>query len=248
MNKKTTIKVSLNPFSLLGETVSIFRAHLSKIFLISAIVAIPGSILRVTSFDNGVTDFSIVASLAGLYASLALLFAFYYPKKTKTTSWVKIYITASARFLPFLGVTVIQSLVGMFVILGGLLPVLYLAGVVAAPFALVGVVFALLALWLLVRLSIAGIIVATTEMSVITALRASLLGTKKRLWILFFDWLVIFAIATLLSGIVLRAVYMVPALGDNQLIVAVVNGVLVTILLPIILGYGVCIWQRIQAA
>ncbi len=186
--------------------------------------------------------------MAGLYASLALLFAFYYPKKTKTTSWAKIYITASARFLPFLGVTVIQSLVGMFVILGGLLPVLYLAGVVAAPFALVGVVFALLALWLLVRLSIAGIIVATTEMSVITALRASLLGTKKRLWILFFDWLVIFLFATLLSGIVLRAVYMVPALGDNQLIVAGVNGVLVTILLPIILGYGVCIWQRIQAA
>ncbi len=248
MSKKTTTTLSLNPFSLLGETLSIFKANLAKILLISGIVAIPGAILRITSFDNGVTDFSIVASLAGLYASLALLFAFYNPKNIRSQSWSNIYVTASRRFLPFLGVTIIQSLVGMFVILGGLLPVLYLAGVVAIPFALVGIIFALLALWLLIRLSIAGIIVATTEMTALTSLRASMMGTKKRWWKIFFDWLVVFVLATIISGIILRIVYMVPSLGDNQIVLACVNGILVTILLPVLLGYGVCIWQRIQAA
>ncbi len=248
MSKKSTAKLSLNPFSLFSETVTFFRLHFGKLLIVSAVVAIPGAILRVTSFDNGVTDFSIVASLAGLYASLALLFAFYNPQKTKTLSWSKIYVTASGRFLPFLGVTILQSLVGMFVILGGLLPVLYFAGVVAVPFAFIGMLFAFIALWLLIRLSIAGVVVATTNMSVITSLRASLLGTKKRFWILFFDWLVIFLLATILSGLILRLVYLVPALGDNQLVVAGVNGILVTFLLPVILGYGVCIWRRIQAA
>lgn len=248
MSKKTTNKPSLNAFSLLAETFTIFKVNLGKILLISAIVAIPGAILRIASLDNGVTDFSIVASLAGLYAALALLFALYNPKKTKALTWSKIYVTASGRFLPFLGVTVIQSLAGMFVILGGLLPVLYFAGVVALPFALVGVLFAFIALWLLIRVSIAGIIVATTEMSSITALRASLMGTKKRFWILLFDWFTVFLLATILSGLILRLVYLVPALGDNPLVIAGVNGILVTILLPIVLGYGVCIWRRIQAA
>ncbi len=248
MKKNSPTKLSLNPLSLFAETVLVLKNNLSKILIISAIVAIPGAILRVTSFDNGVTDFSIVASLAGLYASLALLFVFNNPTNLKHTSWTQTYIASSGRFLPFIGVTIIQGLVGLFVVLGGLLPVIYLAGVVALPFGLVGAILCLIAVWLLVRLSIAGIIVASTDLSVISSVRASWLGTKKRFWVLLLDWFLIFTLVVIGSGIFLRIAYIVPAIGENMIALALVNGVLVTIFLPIVLGFGVGIWKRIQAA
>lgn len=246
MAKKVSNQISLNPFRLLAETVVEFKNHFLKLLLISAVVAIPGALLRIISFDNGVTDFSVVASVASLYASLALFYAFYNATELNKNSWAKIYVRASGRFLPFLGTTILLSLVALFAVLGFLLPVLFLADIVSIFFGIFGIVLGLVATWLLIRLSLAAIITATTEFGVLTSLRASWLGSKKRMWMLLFDWIVLAAILVLVSGIILRIFYSIAALSTNQVALALVSGVLAAVLLPVTIGFGVKLWQRIE--
>jgi hypothetical protein len=247
MKKKTT-KLSLNPFSLLRDTLQDFRSHFVKILIISAVVAIPGSLLRVATIDNGVTDFSIVASIAGLYTSLALFYAFYNIKQLNKNSWSKTYVAASGRFLPYLGVTILQGLLALIAVLGLLLPVLVFSGVVAPAFGIFGVAIGLIALWVLLRVSLAAVITITTEFGVNSSLRASWLGTKKLVLRLLLDWVVVLLLGVIISGLILTAVYAVPPLANSQLAVALINGVLVTFSLPIVIGYTVHIWNRIQQA
>lgn len=248
MKKPKNNKFSLNPIILLRDSMVEFKTYFIKILIISAVVAIPGSLLRVTTFDNGVTDFSVVASIAGLYASLALYFAFFNPQKTKKNSWPKIYVQSSGRFLSYMGVTIVQGIVALFAILGLFLPILSLAGVVSNVFAVAGIVMGLLAAWLLVRISLAAVITATTELGIIISLRASWLATKNRFFIILLDWVIIFTLVILLSGITLSGVYALPVLANNQFVFALINGILVSLILPIVIAYTVQIWNRIRLA
>lgn len=243
-----TNKLSLNPFSILIDTLRDFRSNFVKILLITAIVAIPGSVLRVATIDNGVTDFSIIASIAGLYTSLALFYGYSDLNRLKKNSSSKTYVEASGRFLPYLGVTILQGLVALIMVLGLLLPVLVLSEVVAPAFGLFGVVVGLVALWVLVRISLASVITATTEFGVNSSLRASWLATKKRVFKLIADWLVILVLIIVLSGIILSGVYAISVLANNQFIIAIINGILVSFVLPIVIGYTVNIWKRIKQA
>ena len=246
MQKTSKKPFSLNPISLLLDSLRDFKAQFVKILLVSAVVAIPGSILRVITFDNGVTDFSIVASIAGLYASLALLYAFAQPAKLKKNSWAKTYVESSGRFLPYLGVTILQGAVALVSILGLLVPVLVISDVVSPVFGLFGVAAGLITLWLLIKLSLASVITATTPLGVLAALRASWLGTKKHFWPLLFAWMCILVAIIVVSGIILSGVYAMPTFANNQLIIALVNGILVSFILPVVIGYAVHIWNRIK--
>jgi hypothetical protein len=241
-------KISLNPFSLLKDSLQEFKTYFFKLLIISAIVAIPGSLLRITTFDNGVTDFSILASIAGLYASLALYYALANPQRTQKDSWAKLYVSSSGRFLPYIGVTFIQGLIALIVILGFLLPILSFAGVITTGFAIFGVVIALVFSWLLIRLSLAAVITSTTQYGVATSLRASWLATKKRVIKLFFAWVFILALIIVLSGIILSGVYALPSTVSNPYIIAIINGILASFILPILISYSVHIWNRIKLA
>lgn len=243
MNKPN--KVSLNPFTLAGDTLTIWKLRFGRVVLLSAIVAIPGSILRIVQIDS-TTNASIVTTLAGMYLSVALTWAFLYEKDLMKLRFSQIYTKSSGKVLSFLAASVLFSLVALPALMGVFVIVLSLAQQIPLVFVAFGLLVVLISGFFMVRFSLATVLVVQNDISAINSLRLSWQVTKGYLLKLTVAWVVIILAIIVVSGVILSLLGLITFMRENDYALAISNGVLLTFILPMFIGYSVQIVRRLE--
>lgn len=238
-------KKSLNPFSLIADTCRYWGKYTWRIIFLTAIVAVPGSFLRQVQFDS-INDASIIASLAGLYLSIALVWAFFNEDELKQHKFPSLYINSSSRFLPYLLCSIFFVITIMPIVFGIMIIILALSGQVPMYFVLLGAALGLLELYLVVRFSLATTLVVQNKISAFNSMRLSWEVTKGSVLKIAFAWGVILVVIVIFSGLLISAVELIEFFRENIYAQAAINGLLLTFLLPLLIGYGVQIVKRIE--
>jgi len=238
-------KASLNPFTLAGDTITVWKLRFWRVVLLSAIVAIPGSVLRIVQIDS-TTNASIVTTLAGMYLSVALTWAFLYEKDLMKLRFAQIYTKSSGRVLSFLATSVLFSLVALPALMGVFVIVLSIAEQIPPAFIVFGLLVLLISGYFMVRFSLATVLVVQNEISAINSLRLSWQVSKGYLLKLTLAWTVIIVAIIILSGAVLSLLGLITFMRENDYALALSNGVLLTFILPVFIGYSVQIVRRLE--
>lgn len=243
--KSNSKSISLNPISLIIATCKYWRLNVWRIIFLTAIVAIPGSVVRVLQFDS-VNDASIVASVAGLYLSVALTWVFFHESDLKKYRVPTLYVRSSSRFLPFLLTSIYFALIAMPVMLGIMIIILALSTQIPMYYTYIGGLFSLAAMYFVVRFSLATTFVVQNELSSFNAMRLSWEVSAKNSIKLAFAWGSIILLIILASGLLLSGAEQITFLRENLYAQVLLNGLLLTFFLPLFIGYGVQIVKRLE--
>lgn len=235
----------LNPLSILKTSCNTWAKSFWKIFILTAIVAIPGSYTKVLAFDS-LNDASIIASIAGLYLTLALTYSFINERKLLENRFTKLYVLSSSRFLPFLFASIIFSVLTLPAIFGISLIILSISVPLSPLFIVLGVVLILAILYLMLRFSIATILVVQNDITAFNAFRLSWEVTNKRQLAIALNWVSIFLFSAVISIVVLTAADYLFSAADNVYIQVAVNALLLIFVLPLFIGYSVEIAKRLE--
>jgi hypothetical protein len=211
----------------------------------TAIVAIPGSYTRVLAFDS-VNDASIIASIAGLYLTLALTYSFLNDQLLVKNRFTKLYVLSSGRFLPFLFASIIFSVVTLPAALGVSLIILAISVPLSPLFIVLGVGLIVLCLYMMLRFSVATVLVVQNDITAFNAFRLSWQVTSKNLIRLFIAWAFVLIISVAISGIVLTGADYFLSAANNIYIQVAVNALLLLFVLPLFISYSVEITKRLE--
>lgn len=243
MSKNTNI--NLNPITILKDSCAIWAKSFWKVLFMAAIVAIPGSYTRVLAFDS-VNDASIIASIAGLYLTLALTYSFLNDQILVKNRFTKLYVLSSGRFLPFLFASIIFSVVTLPAALGISLIILAISVPLSPAFIFLGVGLILLCTYMMLRFSVATVLVVQNDITAFNAFRLSWQITNKNLVRLIIAWAFVLLIAIAISGIVLTGADYFLSAANNIYIQVAVNALLLLFVLPLFVGYSVEITKRLE--
>ena len=239
------IDKKLNPISILKSSCNAWAKSFWKIFILTAVVAIPGSYTRILAFDS-VNDASIIASIAGLYLTLALTYSFINEQKLLENRFTKLYVLSSSRFLPFLFASIIFSVLALPAIFG-VSPIILAISIPLSPlFIVLGVVLILAILYLMLRFSIATVLVVQNDITAINAFRLSWQVTNKKQIGLAISWITIILLSAIISVVVLSASDYLLSAAENVYIQVAVNALLLIFVLPLFIGYSVEIAKRLE--
>lgn len=242
---KKSQKASLNPISLAGDTLTIWKLRFWRVVLLTAIVAIPGSVLRIVQLDS-TTDASIITTLAGMFLSAALIWSFLNEKDLMKLRFTQLYVKSSGRVLSFITTSIFFALAALPALLGVYVTVLGIAEQIPAVFVIFGFFVTLISVFFMIRLSLSTILVVQNEISAINSLRLSWQITKGYTIKLALAWTVVIAFIILVSGIILTLLGLIKFMSQNDYALAISNGVLLTFLLPLFIGYSVQIAKRLE--
>ncbi|MDQ5943663.1 MAG: hypothetical protein QG675_431 [Patescibacteria group bacterium] len=243
MSKK--VNTNLNSISILKDSCAIWAKSFWKILFMTAIVAIPGSYTRVLAFDS-VNDASIIASIAGLYLTLALTYSFLNDQLLVKNRFTKLYVLSSGRFLPFLFASIIFSVVTLPAALGVSLIILAISVPLSPLFIVLGVGLIVLCLYMMLRFSVATVLVVQNDITAFNAFRLSWQVTSKNLIRLFIAWAFVLIISVAISGIVLTGADYFLSAANNIYIQVAVNALLLLFVLPLFISYSVEITKRLE--
>jgi hypothetical protein len=239
------IDKKLNPISILKSSCNTWAKSFWKIFILTAVVAIPGSYTRILAFDS-VNDASIIASIAGLYLTLALTYSFINEQKLLENRFTKLYVLSSSRFLPFLFASIIFSVLALPAIFGVSLIILAISIPLSPLFIVLGAVLILVILYLMLRFSIATVLVVQNDITAINAFRLSWQVTNKKQIGLAISWITIILLSAIISVMVLSASDYLLSAAENVYIQVAVNALLLIFVLPLFIGYSVEIAKRLE--
>ena len=239
------IDKKLNPISILKSSCNPWAKSFWKIFILTAVVAIPGSYTRVLAFDS-VNDASIIASIAGLYLTLALTYSFINEQKLLENRFTKLYVLSSSRFLPFLFASIIFSVLALPAIFGVSLIILAISIPLSPLFIVLGAILILTILYLMLRFSIATVLVVQNDITAINAFRLSWQVTNKKQIRLAISWITIILLSAIISVVVLSASDYFLSAAENVYIQVAVNALLLIFVLPLFIGYSVEIAKRLE--
>lgn len=210
-----------------------------KLSSVAAIVLLSSSVVK--SYDqNSSTNSDIVLILyvAGLFALAALIWVCFNADKAKRAPLSQIYVGSSARFLPLLLVSIAQTLMSLLAIVGGFIFLLATAAGLGWWLAVIGGVMILLSIWLLVRYSLAGLVVVGESISGRAALKRSRELTKKYFWRLLGSYIGFFLIIGFGCGLILEIFVRLPALSKVWFFQGLLNGILLSIVVPLMVIFG----------
>lgn len=238
-------RASLNPLSLANDALTIWKLRFWRIVLMTVVVAVPGSVLRIVQLDS-TTDAGIISSLAGMFLTVALTWSFLNEKDLMKLRFTQLYVKSSSRILPFLmtsiffTLTILPGLLGVFVI------VLSIAGQIPLGFAVFGICVLILSLFFMLRLSLATVLVVQNSISSVNSLRLSWQITKGYSIRLVLAWVAILLFIVVVSGGILTLLGLVKFISQNDYAIALSNVLLLTFLLPFFVGYSVQIAKRLE--
>lgn len=230
-----TTRVSLHSWRNLGRSTKWLFGNFGKLMLITAIIAIPVSLLRSVS-----TDFSILGSVAGLFLLIALTIVSL-DNKAITHSLAVIYNQSSIYYLRMIGVLLLYTILFVPAMMGMSVAIL-MVGQQFGPWPLLAAIsLAVTAFftYFLVRLSLAGIVVVDQDLSVLGAARRSLKLTKKRFWRLLGSYTLILLTLFFVSGVIIQLLLLIPAVQTSDVLVNLINGIMLSLLVPILIYYVV---------
>lgn len=237
------IKVKLQPFRTLGQSGKWYMANFGKLLLLTIIITLPASFLR----TDPNLDFGLVGSIAGLFLLLVLALVSLAPNNLKL-SLAKLYNLASQYFLRAIGVllVLIVLLVAVTMTLSvATLAVAQISGLLGIALGLLALVTAGFFLYFLVRMSLAGVVLVDTDSRVVGSFKQSLRLTKKRFWKLLWAWTVLLIVVVVVTGVVLQALLFVPVINTSETAINIANGLLLTLVLPLIVRSVVSYYQKL---
>lgn len=234
----TNRKIKLNPFRLLAESWKQYRKSFMRLWLVAVVVAVPANLLRLTS-QSATIDLSYIGSIAALFMLIALLLLILGKEQKADQSLVALYNQASASFLRYVGLTLVEAIIAIplalsFVLLVVALGIRFDMWQLLSIASLVAMVFFA---FIFTRFSLSPYILIDQQLSVWKSLRASWRITKKRFWKIFAGYIVILALVLIVSGVVIELSNFLPFISQNDLGNALVSGLVASLLLPYLLVY-----------
>ncbi|MBI2798208.1 hypothetical protein HYX70_02820 [Candidatus Saccharibacteria bacterium] len=241
-------KIKLNPFKLLVQSWQRYRKDFVRLWLTAVVASVPASILRLTG-QSGTVDLSYIGSMAGIFMLIALLLVVLERETNARQSLVALYNQASGSFLRYLGLSIIEAVIAVPLIVSFVLLVLALgvqfsfwpAIVVAAA---VGLGFFA---YIFTRFSLSPYFLLDSNITVWRSLRSSWRMTKKRFWKILGGYVVILLIVITISSGTVQLLNMVPLFRQNDFVNAIISGLLASLLLPFLLVYVGKIYDRVAA-
>lgn len=239
------MKNIINPFSILASALRSYKQNFLKLLAMAAIVAIPGSFISVYQFDS-VNDASIITSIAGLYLCVALIWSYFNIDKVKKNNIFKLYTLSSKRFLSYLFATMLFSIVCMPAVLSIVLIILAWSGQVTWIFLFLGILILIASIVLLVRFSLATTLVVQNDISAFDSMRLSWQVVRGNSITTLLAWGLILFIVVMISGVVFSVANISPVIAGSALIQLLLNGILLTFLLPVFISFGVELTNRLE--
>ena len=243
--KSITTKKTISYFQILKKAITLLRINPTKIIAITAIVAIPGSILRVAQLDT-TTNASLLSTFSGMFLIVSLTWAFLNEKDLSKRSFANIYVISSSRILPFIATTILVSLIGIQLVVGAYLVVLSMSGLFPFVVNVAGIIIILISLYLLLRLSLSMILVVGNDITSIGSLKLSWKLTKGNLLRLLFAWVAILLTVIIIGWVFLYFINLIPVISSNSIVSALCDGIILTIVTPILISYEVELTKSLQ--
>ena len=234
-------------WQIIKQTLGEFRGHWRGYMAIAAIVFVPSAIIRqYTNGSTGANDYSIVLYLADLFAVLALFWRVQ-GRATQGTHKIRdLYVASSRRYLPFLLIAVLLAVVLIPFALGFLLIFLTTAAGLAAYYLIGGFLIVAICLFLIIRLSMAIVVVVDDQNTWRRAIAISWQTSRRHWWYLAWSYMIYFVAAAILAGVALNVYRLIPVIGKNSIGIGVMNGLLLAITIPILTIYATNIFANLQ--
>lgn len=220
-----------------------FRGNFWRFMMVSTVVLLTSSIIK--AYDVSVSqnsDVALILYVASLFTFAALVWM-NFNAKSKGMRFDRIYVASSSRFLPLLLVSLMQMLMAGLAIVGVFIFLLSTAAGLGWWLAVVGAVLIGVALWLLVRYSLAGIVVICQPISGPAALKTSRRLTKNSFWRLTGAYISFFLLIGLFAGLALELFVRLPKISQIWFFQGLVNGILLSLIVPLMVVFAANIYQ-----
>lgn len=245
MAKKNKIKLADNIF---WRTLLFYKKNFWVFTKIAIIVVLISAVIK--SYDlthTNSSDLALILYIAGIYVLLALVWLNFNKKQGEKIKIASIYKSSSARFFPFLAVSLVQSAMSLPLVIGGAIIILTIGLGVTPIFILVGVVFMIVSIVLLVWYSMAGlIIVEESEITSVKALAKSKKLIKGSFWWLVVRYLVFILAIVLFSGVIINFVTSITFVSDNWFIKGIIDGLLATLILSVLTIFAYNLYEDLK--
>lgn len=245
-NEKKQVRKSrrLGIVKIVRASLSFYKQNFIKLSSVASIVLLSSSVVKAYDQNSSTnSDIVLILYVAGLFALVALIWVCFNAEKVKRVPLSQIYVSSSARFLPLLLVSIAQTLMSLLAIVGGFVFLLATAAGLGWWLAVIGGVMILLSIWLLVRYSLAGLLVVGESVSGRTALKRSRELTKKFFWRLLGSYVGFVIVIGFSCGLVLEIFVRLPVLSKIWFFQGLVNGILLSIVVPLMVIFGYQLYQ-----
>lgn len=246
---KLKAKKDKRNLKLFTNTLRFYKQNFWSFTKIAAIVVLISAIIK--SYDlthTNSSDIALILYVAGLYTFLALLWLNFNKKEGEKIKISEIYTSSSARFFPFLAVSLVQSLISLPLIIGFVLIILTVGLGMAPVFILIGGVLIIVSVILLIWYSLAGLVVVEeANLTSIKALSRSKKLVKGNFFGLLFDYLLFILVIGFFSGLIINLITRIGFIGDNWFFKGLIDGVLLTVVLSIVSIFGFNIYQDLKS-
>lgn len=240
-------KRKLGIIKLARASLVFYKQNFAKLTLVAAVVLLTSSIIKAydqSSSSN--SDVTLILYVAGLYTLAALVWYCFHTAEAEKSRFDQIYVRSSARFLPLLFVSIAQTLMGLLAIVGGFIFLLATAAGLGWWLAVIGGAMVILSAWLLVRYSLAGLVVVGEPVSGRAALQRSRLLTKKRFWRLLGSYLGFLLVVGFACGLVLEVFVRLPKLSQMWFFQGLMNGALLSAIMPLMVIFGYQLYRTLN--
>lgn len=225
------------------KTFRFYKRNFWQFTKIAFFVTLISSIIK--SYDlthTNSSDIALILYITGIYVTLALIWLNFNKKESEKVKISRVYRLSSARFFPFLMVSLMQAAISLPLIIGAAI-IVFVIGLGFAPaFIFIGVAFMAISTILLVRYSMAGlVIVEETNLNSFKALSRSKKIIKGNFWWLVLHYLIFIIVMGTIGGLIINLVYRIPVFADNWFIQGIIDGVLLSVILTVttIFAYNV---------
>ncbi|MCC7289255.1 hypothetical protein IT414_02615 [bacterium] len=224
-----------------------YKTNFWRITRVAAIVFFTGAVLQAYQARYGsATDLTFVIFLASEMALLALLWLNINHEEAKQLKVSQIYNSANSRFLPFLTVAILQSLMILPLIFGAFLFIISISLGLTVWFQILAATLMLISLLLLLWYSQAAFVVLAEGKSSVRALRHSQQLVKGQLRRIAVDYFVFTIFVLLLVALVGQLSATVKFLQNNWVVEGVVSGVMITIVISLASVFGYNLYQDVK--
>lgn len=245
---KVKTKRSLSRWGLIKLTTATYRANFWQFSRVAAVVVVASSLIRTyDSAHSNSNDVALFLYLAGLYALVALFWLNYQPSALKRKI-SQVYVASSARFLPFLNVSILQGLMSLPLVAGLTIIILGISLGLTIFISLAGAVLVAISIILLVWFSLAAAAVLDKTRTSIAALRQSRRLVRGNFWRVLLDFVVFFISFGLAAGLITELASLIPTLGRSWIFQGLVSGAVLSAFLPLFSIFLYNVYQSFTVA
>lgn len=235
--------------ALLLESASNFYLNGNLFLKVTLVITLPSALFVITQQNFLNTDSSFATTISSIFLSLAIIWTYFNSSKAKKIKISDIYKKVSGYFLQSLMASVLLSIIfiplGITLVLGFLmltsLPNYWYFYLV--PFILI----TFLASLLVAKFSLSYIIILREGLSSFKSIPRSGKLVKNNLLKLYFGYVIFFAVLISIYLVILYILSLNQRLAQNDLLLAAINSVVISIFLPVLIIYMCKFYEKVSS-